>query len=150
MDFDTVGAVEFGQSLSGLGLNLLVKDVPRSVGFFAAVFEMQAFQPTKHFAILRTGGSVLQLHADSTYHSNPLLQLVPDAGPRGGGAEIRLYDIDPDTAQSRATKIDGVMILQTATNKPHGLREAYILDPDGYCWVPSRCLTQAEIGALEA
>ena len=25
-----------------------------------------------------------------------------------------------------------------ATDKPHGLREAYILDPDGYCWVPGR------------
>ena len=150
MDLETVDAVEFGQSLKGLGLNLLVADVGRSVSFLVSVFEMQAFQPTQDFAILRAGSAVLQVHADGTYHSNPMLQMVPDAGPRGGGAEIRLYDVDPDAAQARAAEIDSAMTLQAATNKPHGLREAYILDPDGYCWVPSRCLTQAEIKALEA
>ena len=41
------------------------------------------------------------------------------------------------------------MILQPPTNKPHGLREAYILDPDGYCWVPSRPLTDAEVEAVD-
>jgi hypothetical protein len=29
-------------------------------------------------------------------------------------------------------------VLQAPADKPHGLREAYILDPDGYCWVPGR------------
>ena len=28
-------------------------------------------------------------------------------------------------------------VLQEATDKPHGLREAYLYDPDGYVWVPS-------------
>lgn len=29
------------------------------------------------------------------------------------------------------------MILAGAADKPHGLREAFILDPEGYCWVPT-------------
>jgi hypothetical protein len=28
-------------------------------------------------------------------------------------------------------------VLSEAADKPHGLRESYILDPDGYCWVPA-------------
>ena len=34
----------------------------------------------------------------------------------------------------------GAVILQPPTDKPHGLREAYILCADGYAWVPSRPL----------
>jgi uncharacterized glyoxalase superfamily protein PhnB len=77
------------------------------------------------------------LHADGTYHANPLLPLLDDSAPRGLGAEIRLYDCDPDDAVMRAKK-HGHHVLQEASDKLHGLREAYILDPDGYCWVPGR------------
>ena len=31
----------------------------------------------------------------------------------------------------------GHHVLAEAADKPHGLRESYILDPDGYCWVPA-------------
>ena len=150
MDLDAIDAVEFGQSLKGLGVNLLVKDVPRSVAFLTDVLGMQAFQPTADFAILRSGTAVLQVHADRTYHSNPLPQLLPESGARGGGAELRLYDVDPDAAFAKALAHEGATVLQDVKNKPHGLREAYILDPDGYCWVPSRSLNDAETKALDA
>jgi hypothetical protein len=32
------------------------------------------------------------------------------------------------------------MVLAEAADKPHGLRESYIVDPDGYVWVPDRPL----------
>ena len=41
-----------------------------------------------------------------------------------------------DVAEQLARKYN-YEILQPCTNKPHGLRECYILDEDGYCWVPS-------------
>ena len=44
-----------------------------------------------------------------------------------------------DLAAARAEAAGGT-ILQPPTDKPHGLREAYLLDPDGYVWVPSRPL----------
>jgi len=84
------------------------------------------------------GDQVFQLHADRTYHSNPLLSLLPEAGARGAGIEIRLYDSDPDTAVTRARAgAFNATILQEPTVKPHGLREAYIICENGYAWVPS-------------
>lgn len=137
VDYETVGAEDFGASLRGIGLNLLVRDVGREVAFLQAVFEMQAFQPTADFAIMTYGGQVFQLHSDGAYHSNPLLSLLPESPPRGAGIEIRLYDTDPEDACDRAEGAGGT-ILQAPTDKPHGLREAYILCENGYAWVPSR------------
>lgn len=137
MDYDTVDADSFGRALRGIGLNLLVRDVGAQVTFLEAVFDMNAHQPTADFAIMTYGAEVFQLHSDGTYHDNPLLGLLPETPPRGAGIEIRLYDTDPDQAVTKAKAL-GTMILQEATDKPHGLREAYILCENGYAWVPSR------------
>ncbi len=137
MDYESIDADSFGRSLRGLGLNLLVRDVKGACDFLSAVFEMKAHQVTADFAIVTYGAQVFQLHSDGTYHSNPLLGLLPEQPPRGAGIEIRLYDTDPDTAVTKAEAAGGT-ILQGPTDKPHGLREAYILDQDGYAWVPSR------------
>jgi predicted enzyme related to lactoylglutathione lyase len=137
MDFDTVGAEDFGASLRGLGLNLLVRDVPRQVAFLKTVFGMEAFQPTDDFAIMKYGDQVFQLHSDGTYHSNPLLGLLPENPPRGGGIEIRLYDSDPEEVCA-VIEAAGGTILEAPTDKPHGLREAYVLCENGYAWVCSR------------
>ena len=139
MDYDTIDADAFGRSLSGIGLNLLVRDVPGECSFLETVFGMVSHQVTADFAIVLYGGQVFQLHADGTYHSNPLLGLLPETPPRGAGIELRLYEIDPDTAAARA-EAQGAPILQPPTDKPHGLREAFLLSPNGYCWVPSRPL----------
>ncbi len=139
MEYDTVSAGAFGRSLTGIGLNLLVRDVPDHCAFLTRVFGMSAHQVTADFAILRYGDQVFQLHSDGTYHANPLLGLLPENPPRGTGIEIRLYDSDPDLAVVEA-KAAGATILQPPTDKPHGLREAYILCNDGYAWVPSRPL----------
>ncbi len=136
MDYDTIEADPFGRSLSGIGLNLLVRDVLAECEFLKEVFGMPAFQPTADFAIVTYGTDVFQLHSDGTYHSNPLLGLLPENPPRGAGLEIRLYDTDPDAAVTRARAF-GATILQEPTDKPHGLREAYILCENGYAWVPS-------------
>lgn len=140
MEYDSISAADFGASLRGLGLNLLVRDVMAQVAFLETVFGMKAHQPTQDFAILRYGDQVFQIHSDGTYHSNPLLALVSETPPRGGGIEIRLYDSDPDAACVRAERAGGT-ILQSPTDKPHGLREAYILCENGYAWVPSRVLS---------
>ncbi|MEM8790839.1 MAG: VOC family protein [Pseudomonadota bacterium] len=141
-DPDSLGRMEaddMGKALRGLGLNLLVRDVMAEVAFLTEVLGMRTLRADKDFAFMAYGDQVFQVHPDHTYHSNPLLSLVPEAGPRGGGMEIRLYDTDPEEAVRRAEAF-GAHILQESADKPHGLREAYILDPDGYCWVPSRPL----------
>ncbi|WP_298678841.1 VOC family protein [uncultured Lentibacter sp.] len=137
MDYETVAPDQFGASLRGFGFNILVQDVPRSARFLSEVFDLAAHRVSADFAIIRQGQAVLQLHADSTYGQHPLLGLLPDNPPRGAGVEIRLYECDPDTAAARA-KAAGGALLQAPSDRPHGLREAYILCPDGYAWVPSR------------
>ncbi|WP_300010758.1 VOC family protein [uncultured Roseobacter sp.] len=139
MDYETVTAEDFGKSLRGIGLNLLVRDVRATCAFLADVFDFNAHRVSDDFAIITAGKEVFQLHSDGTYADNPLLGLLPENPPRGAGLEIRLYDSDPDAAVSRAEAC-GAMILQAPTDKPHGLREANILCGDGYAWVPSRPL----------
>ena len=139
MDLETAKAEDFGASLRGIGLNLLVQDVLAICTMLETVFGMKSYQKSTDFAIVTYGEQVFQLHSDGTYHSNPLLGLLPEAGARGAGIEIRLYDSDPDEAVAKA-QAAGMHILQGPTEKPHGLREAYLLCPNGYAWVPSRPL----------
>ncbi len=126
---------EYGRRLRGLGINLLVRDVLATVGFLVEVMELEQVYSNPDFAILRHQGMELMLHADGTYHSNPLLGLTGDGAIRGVGVELRLYGVAPDGAAKRA-EARGDHILQAPADKPHGLREAFIMDPDGYVWVP--------------
>lgn len=145
MDYETVGAADFGRSLSGIGLNILVKDVPGLCSFLGDVFDVQVHRQSADFAIVTYHGQVFQLHADSTYHSHPLPSLLPENGARGGGIELRLYDTDPDNAAALAEKHShDSTLLEPPTNKPHGLRECIILCENGYAWAPSRPLLQDE------
>ncbi|MGY3438308.1 MULTISPECIES: VOC family protein [unclassified Marinovum] len=137
MDFETVTPEAFGAGLRGLGLNLLVRDVAISANFLRVVFGMGVHRMSRDFAIVAYGDQLFQLHADHTYADHPLHEMLPEHPPRGLGVEIRLYDSDPDQAAERAGASGG-LVLAAPMDKPHGLREAFLLDPDGYCWVASR------------
>lgn len=138
MDYETVPAKEFGHALRAITVNLLCRDVLAEVAFLSTVFGMTAHRTSRDFAILLHAGQPLQLHADATYHSHPLPSLLPEAGPRGAGIELRLHEADPDAAVAKAEAAGGV-VLQMPTDKTgHGLREAVILSPSGYAFVPSR------------
>jgi catechol 2,3-dioxygenase-like lactoylglutathione lyase family enzyme len=138
MDYETVEPGDFGRSLTGLGLNLLVRDVAAEAAFLGRMFGMRAHRLSRNFAIMTYGGQLFQLHSDPTFADHPLLSLLPEAGPRGAGIEIRLYETDPDAAVERAAGDAEAVVLAVPRDKPHGLREAVILCPNGYAWVPSR------------
>jgi len=131
-----MSAVEFGHSLRGLGVNLLVREIAPMTAFLASVLEVRIVHADRDFAVLERDGRPWMLHADHTYHSNPLLGLVGDDAVRGAGAEFQVYGVDPDAAEARARE-QGYTVLQPAKDKPHGLREAYLVGPDHYVWVPS-------------
>lgn len=138
MDYETIPAQTFGQSLTGITVNLLCRDVLREVAFLTQVLGLGAHRVSRDFAIISHGSAVLQLHADGTFAHHPLFTLLPEAGPRGAGAELRLHGIDPDTAGARAKAFPDAVLLAAAADKPgHGLREAVLLCPEGYAWVPS-------------
>lgn len=136
MDLETVSADEFGRSLTGIGLNLLTRDVRGLACFLSEVFGLSSHRVSDDFAILRHGQMVMQLHADRTFASHPLPGLLPENPPRGGGVQIHLFGIDPDDAIARA-EAGGHLVLEPAGDKPHGLREATILSPEGYAFSPA-------------
>ena len=136
MDFETVSAEDFGRSLRGLGVNLLSPDVRALAGFLTEVFGLSVHRLNDDFAIVLHGDAMFQLHADGTYGSHPLLGLVPETPPRGAGAQVYLFGIDPDAAAARAVAA-GHMVLEPVAVKPHGLRECTILSPEGYAFSPA-------------
>lgn len=128
-------APEYGRSLSGLGINLLVEDVARSVPFHRRVLGAEVVYQDPDIAVLRFGDAEWMLHAWHTYDAHPLYAAITSAAPRGIGAELRLHGRDPDLAEAEAIAL-GFTIVQDTRNKPHGLRECFIRDTDGYVWVP--------------
>ena len=136
MDLETVPAEVFGRSLSGIGVNLLSPDVRALAAMMVEVFGLSVHRLSDDFAILRHGDMMMQIHADGTYGAHPLLGIVPESPPRGGGLQVYLFDIDPDAAVARA-EAAGHMVLEPVADKPHGLRVATILSPEGYAFSPA-------------
>jgi len=139
----SVSAPDFGKSLSGMGINLLVKEVEPSLAFATDVLGAEIAYWNEDFAVLKLGDVSWMLHADHTYSDNPYLGVVQDLEVRGMGVELQLYNQDPDAAEARARAKDYI-VFAGCLNKPHGLRECYLLDPSGYCWVISRPLRDGE------
>jgi predicted enzyme related to lactoylglutathione lyase len=136
MDYDTVPAEEFGRSLGGLGVNLLSPDVLRLVAFLGGTFGLAAHRVSPDFAIVVHTGAIFQIHADATFGAHPVHGLLPDTPPRGSGVQLYLFGIDPDAAVARAAGTGGT-VIELPRNKPHGLREATILSPEGYAFSPA-------------
>ncbi len=128
---------DYGRSLRpGLGINLLVRDVAGAVRFAAEALGAAVVYADEDFAVLRLAGAEWMVHADHTYLDNPLTGIVTEAETRGAGIELRLCGVDPDAAEARA-RAGGWTVLAGAINKPHGLREAMLVDDEGYVWIPA-------------
>jgi uncharacterized glyoxalase superfamily protein PhnB len=136
-----MAADAYGRSLTGAGVNLLVREVGRSVAYLEQVLGLTTVYGDADFALLRHDGQDIILHADHTYAEHPLLALTGDGALRGVGVELRLYGVDPDAAEARA-RARGDTVLAETRDKPHGLRECYLVDPDGYVWVPGVALPE--------
>ena len=128
-------APDYGRSLRGLTLNLLVRNIDAALPFQREVLGAEAVYHDFDFAVLRREGVEWALHADHTYDKHALYPMLGSGRPRGIGAELRLHGRDPDQAEAAARRL-GTPVLAPAADKPHGLREVYLLDVDGYLWVP--------------
>ncbi len=126
-------ADEYGRLLPPFTVNLIVRDVARSLAFYRDVLGVSVHYADPDFAALRVAGLEFMLHADHTYEDHPWYgRLVGEVG-RGLGAELRLFGIDPDETEARARE-SGATVVQPATDTGHGWREAMVADPDGYVW----------------
>ena len=126
-----MSAADYGRTLSGLSVNLIVRDVARSVPFYTSVLELRLLYSDEDFAAFERDGVKLQLHADHAYSGMPWASLLREHGRRGLGAEIRILGIDPDAAQQRA-RDGGFTVAVPVRDWPHGWRDCLLEDPDGY------------------
>lgn len=128
-------APDYGRSLRGLSVNLLVRDVAAAIAFQRDVLRATVVYADPDFAVVRGYDGEWILHADHTYEGHPLHHEVGAVTARGTGVELRLHGCDPDAA-ANAARQGGYIVVADPADKPHGLREAYIADADGYVWVP--------------
>lgn len=139
MDYETISPAELGRALSGVGVNILTRDAARLAGFAVEVFGLRAHRVSADFALLEHDGALIQLHADATFAAHPLHALLPEGAPRGAGVQIYLFGIDPDAVAARAEAAGG-MVIEPPADKPHGLREATILAPEGQAFTAAQRL----------
>lgn len=129
-----MSADDYGRSLTGLTVNLLVSSVPDSVLFAQRVLGAHSVYDDPDFAVMSANGIEWMLHADHTYDNHAMTGVVQSAAARGCGVELRLHGRDPDEA-TRIARLHDYIVLADAMDKPHGVREAFIVAPDGYVWV---------------
>jgi catechol 2,3-dioxygenase-like lactoylglutathione lyase family enzyme len=126
-----MSAADYGRTLAGLSLNLIVRDIDRSIPFYRGVLELRLLYSDEDFAAFERDGVKLQLHADHTYAHMPWAAPLRRDSPRGLGAEIRILGIDPDAAEKRA-RHRGFTVAVPVRDWPHGWRDCVLEDPDGY------------------
>ena len=126
-------ADEYGRALPKFSVNLVVRDLSRSLSFYEQVLGATVRYSDSDFAAMALNGVEFMLHADHTYDHHPLYARLEGAGKRGTGAELRVTGIDPDSLQKRA-ETAGAIILQPVADFPHGWRDVILEDPDGYIW----------------
>ena len=128
-------APAYSKTLVGLTVNLLVREMAPALEFQEKVLGADVVYSDPDFAAVQGYGGVWNLHADHTYDDHPARTALAPEMLRGLGAELRLHGCDPDAAEAAARE-HGYRVLDPTADKGHGLREVYILDPDGYLWVP--------------
>ena len=129
-------ADEYGRSLKGLTVNLLVRDIERALVFQTGVLGAAIVYSDPDIAVVQGFDAEWMLHADHTYDKHAMRDVIADVNQRGAGMELRLHGRDPDEAEAAARRL-GFEVLVAATDKEaHGLRETFLVDSDGYVWVP--------------
>jgi catechol 2,3-dioxygenase-like lactoylglutathione lyase family enzyme len=128
-----MSAADYGRTLTGLSVNLIVRDVGRSVPFYVDVLELKRLYSDPDFAAFERSDVRIQLHADHTYESMPWSARLAEHSKRGLGAEIRILGLDPDAAERRA-RAGGFTVLVATKDWPHGWRDCILEDPDGYAF----------------
>jgi catechol 2,3-dioxygenase-like lactoylglutathione lyase family enzyme len=128
-----MSAPEFARLLTGLSVNLMVRDVASSVPFFREVLGLNLLYSDPDFAAFSgPDGWHMMVHADHTLDRSPReTARLSVHGKRGTGAEIRIMGLDPDAVEARA-RSGGFTINAAATSYPHGWRECRLEDGNGY------------------
>lgn len=128
-----MSADEYGRQMPDFTVNLLVRDIAKSIAFYRDVLGATVQHSDPDFAAFRAGRLEFMIHVDRTYEKHAWHPELKSGVRRGLGAELRLFHVDPDEVEKRA-RAAGAKILQPTQDKPHGWRDVILEDPDGYAW----------------
>jgi catechol 2,3-dioxygenase-like lactoylglutathione lyase family enzyme len=128
---------EYSKTLAGLTVNLLTAHIERALQFQRDVLGCDIVYSDPDFIVVSGYGAGWTFHADHTYSNHPFGAHTVASAVRGRGVELRVHGCDPDRAEAAAHTL-GFVVLSPPTDKGHGLREAHLVDADGYTWVPDR------------
>ena len=133
---------ELGKNLTGFGVNLICPEPSIYAPSLARVFSLNLIRVDEFYALLTWDdnanfGNLIQVHSDFSYKKTPYYKYFEDSRPRGLGAELRLFNVSPDKSVEQASIEQGWQVIESPNDKEHGLREAFLLDNVGFCWVPS-------------
>jgi lactoylglutathione lyase len=122
------------QSLQSVSvITLFVEDEQRSKEFYEHVFELAAVDEGHGTVILKLDNLFLRLlKRDEAEHE--MLGQVPLAGPHSGASvqlAIRVEDVDALCAELAER---GASIVYGPVDRPWGVRNAGLVDPDGHIW----------------
>lgn len=107
---------EVGRALLRFGINSLVRNISVTLRWLESVLQFQVVRELDSDAIAECGGTLFRFYQHATYAENPSLGLLPEAGARGAGVALRVYDIDPDECERRALNTDASIYKVTPTN----------------------------------
>ena len=138
----TIEPDELSKNLVGFGKYLIFREPLISALSIATVFSLNLIKAYKFYALLNWDdnanfGNLIQVHSDFSYIKTPYYKYFEDSRPRGLGAELRLFNVSPDKSVEQASIEQGWQVIESPNDKEHGLREAFLLDNVGFCWVPS-------------
>ena len=120
-----------------LRLELFVADLPRSVAWYAAALGFSVVRHDPGYASLQRGdvvlglGPIAKLPADGARPGHTQASL---AHGRGAGVEVVLELDDPAAVEAAAARVAGTgwPLAEPLTDRPWGLRDFRVVDPDGY------------------
>ena len=133
---------ELGKNLAGFGVNLMCPEPSIYAPSIARVFSLNLIRVDEFYALLTWDdnanfGNLVQVHSDFSYKKIPYYKYFEDSRLRGLGAELRLFNVSPDKSVEQASIEQGWQVIESPNDKKHGLREAFLMDNVGFCWVPS-------------
>jgi catechol 2,3-dioxygenase-like lactoylglutathione lyase family enzyme len=127
-----IPAPAYGALLPQFTVNLVVRDMRRSLDFYREVLLAIVHYSDPDFAAVRVLGLEFMLHADHAYEHHSWSADLQAGKGRGLGAELRLLGMNPDELAGRA-RAANALVAEVAT-RGHGWREVMVRDPDGYIW----------------
>lgn len=118
--------------VTGLRMELFVRDMDGSLDFYCGVLGFELIRREEGYASIRSGrvtlgiGPIAKLALDEGYFTRGRLEK-----DRGAGVEIVLEVDDIDAFHTKVVEA-GYPMLEALQERPWGLRDFRIADPDGY------------------